>query len=276
MFKHPLYLVPFDFTPVSEKSLQLSLDLAKINNGSIYLLHIAKKDYDKGPAKLKFEELEKSFTDEQKEIVTTKVITGNLFEDIGKAGELLNASMIIMGTHGAQGLQKVFGSHAVKIVQNCSTPIIIMQDDSNLEKLKTIVMPFSFAKESIQIATFAGSIAKQFNAEIHLVGFHSNDELLESKTSNNQKIVKELLDSNDVNFKVINLPREKSYEVELLNYAEQVNADMISAAFYHRDGGLPTLKSFVQQMIENEHNIPFLTVNAEELTSRNSQYSFMS
>ena len=275
MFKQPLYLVPFDFSLVSEKSLQLSLDLAKINNGSVYLLHIAKKDYDKNPAKLKFDELEKTFSEEQKAIITTKVITGNLYEDVGKAGQLLKATMIIMGTHGAQGLQKVFGSHAVKIVQNSSTPLIIMQDESNLEKLKTIVMPFSFAKESIQIATFAGSIAKQFNAKIHLVGFHSNDELLESKTSNNQKIVKELLDDNNVDFEVVNLPREKSFEAELLDYAQEVNADMISAAYYHRDGGLPTLKSFVQQMIENEHNIPFLTVNAEELTSRNSQYSFM-
>ena len=136
-------------------------------------------------------------------------------------------------------------------------------------------MKVTFAKESIQIATFAGSIAKQFNAKIHLVGFHSNDELLESKTTNNQTIVKNLLNDNNVDFEVVNLPREKSFEIELLEYAKEVNADVISDAYYHRDGGLPTLKSFVQQMIENKHGIPFLTVNAEELTARNSQYSFM-
>lgn len=275
MFKQPLYLVPFDFSEVSNKSLNLSIELAKINDGSVYLLHVSKKDSDKSAAKNKFEELEKNLTEEQQALVSTKVITGNLYDDIGKAGEILKATMIIMGTHGAQGLQKIFGSNALKIVNHSSTPLLILQDDSNLDKIKTIVMPFSFDKESIQIAKFAGSIAKQFKAKIHLVGIKSKDEFLATKAKTNQLIVRDLLAKNAVDFEVVALPQKESFELELIKYAKDVDADIISAAHYTRKGGMPTLKNFVQQLIENEHGIPFLTVNAEEISAKNSQYSFM-
>ena len=38
----------------------------------------------------------------------------------------------------------------------------------------------------------------------------------------------------------------------------------------------PSPNSFIQGMIENEFQIPLLTVNSEELTVINSNYSFMS
>ena len=134
-------------------------------------------------------------------------------------------------------------------------------------------MPFSFAKESIQISTFAGSIAQKFNATIHLVGFHDKDEWLEGHTRTNQKIVRQLLTDNNIKHEIVNLSKKESYEKELMDYSASVDADLIAAAYF-KEGIMPSPNSFIQIIIENELQIPLLTVNSEEL-SVTSGMSFM-
>jgi nucleotide-binding universal stress UspA family protein len=215
----------------------------------------------------------KELTPQEQELSETKVITGSLFEDMGKAAHLLSASLIVMGTHGAHGMQKVFGSNAVKMISNTSAPLLITQGKKTVEKIKNIVMPFSFAKESIQISTFAGSIAQKFNATIHLVGFHDKDEWLEGHTRTNQKIVRQLLTDNNIKHEIVNLSKKESYEKELMDYSASVDADLIAAAYF-KEGIMPSPNSFIQIIIENELQIPLLTVNSEEL-SVTSGMSFM-
>lgn len=272
--KQPLYLVPYDFTEVSESGARLALDLAEANDGTVYLLHIISKRSEKNKIRQKFDLLVASMTENDQKRLVTKVIVGDIFEDTGKAADILGASMIVMGTHGARGLQKIFGSNAIKMISSSSSPLLITQGKKKIEDLKTIVMPFSFAKETIQITTFAASVAKKFNASIHLVGFHDNDQWLEHKTQSNQLVVRKHLTNYDVEHEIVNLPKSGNYEKNLLEYAASVNADIIAAAYF-REGIIQNPNSFIQEMIENEHHIPLLTVNAEELSVINSTLSFM-
>lgn len=274
ILKQPLYLVPYDFTAVSETALVLAQGLADANNGAIYLLHVVKNHGDKKAIRTKFEDLMSKMDQKNQERTITKVIVGDLFEDMGKAGELLKADLIVMGTHGSRGMQKIFGSNAVKMISNASVPILIVQDGVEIKKIKDIVMPFSFTRESIQIVLFAGVIAKKFNARIHLVGYHATDEWHENKTKTNLNVVQRTLTENGIAFETVNLPGKESYEKELIAYAGQVNADLISAAYY-KEGIMPSPNSFIQQMIENQNQIPVLTVNTEELAVINSQLSFL-
>lgn len=275
MFKHPLYLVPFDFTPVSDSAMRLAIDLAEANNGSVYLLHIVGKNSERIEGRNNFKTVISELKESEQALITTKVIVGDLFEDMGKAGDLLKASLIVMGTHGARGMQKIFGSNAIKMISNASSPFLITQGKKTVDKINTIVMPFSFSKESIQITTFAARMAQKFNAKIHLVGCHDNDSWIEHKTQSNQLVVRKHLTDSNVEHEIINLPTGSSYEKELIVYAAKVDADIIAAAYF-KEGVLPTPNSFIQGIIENELKIPLLTVNAEELTVINSNYSFMS
>ena len=218
MFKHPIYLVPHDFSEVSDGATRLALDLAEANDGTAYLLHVVSKTSDRIEARQLFKNLVSSMSSEDQGRVTTKVIVGDLFEDVGKAGDILKASLIVMGTHGAKGMQKLFGSHAVKMISNASSPFLITQGKKKVEKINTIVMPFSFAKESLQIITFASSMAQKFKAKIHLVGYHDSDSWLNKKTQANQLIARRHLDEHKIDYEIVNLDREESYEKELLKY----------------------------------------------------------
>lgn len=274
MLRSPIYLIPYDFTPIAEGALRLGLDLAEANNGFVYMLHIVGKSSEKAQARMHFEEVLKSLSDAEREITTTKVIEGDLFNDIGKAGDILKASLIVMGTHGAVGMQKVFGSRAIKLISSSSTPFLITQSKKDVDKIKNIVMPFSFAKESIQITTFVGTIAKQFKSTIHLCGYHDKDDWLDNKTTANQLIVRRALTDMGVSHEIVHLAPSKTYYQDIVDYAKSVDADLFAAAYY-KEGLLPTPNSFIQGMIENELQIPLLTINAEELSVINSNFSFM-
>lgn len=274
MLKEPIYLVPVDFTDEARSATRLALDLAKANNGSVYLLHVVGKTSEKVAARNQFSDFIDPFSEEEKEFLTTKVIEGDIFNDIGKAGDILKAALIVMGTHGAQGMQKVFGSRAVKLISSSATPFLITQGKRDVEKIKNIVMPFSFAKESIQITNFVAAIAKKFNATIHLCGFHDKDDWLDAKTKSNQLVVRRALDEMNASYEIAHLPPSKSYNQDLVDFAKSIDADMFAAAYF-KEGVLPTPNSFIQGMIENKLNLPLLTVNAEELSVINSNYSFM-
>ena len=274
MLRAPIYLVPHDFSPVAESAARLALDLAIANNGSVYLLHVVGKSSEKAASRATFDEIMKGYSDSERELITTKVIEGDIFNDIGKAGDILKAALIVMGTHGAVGMQKVFGSRAIKLISSSSTAFLITQGKKEVDRIKNIIMPFSFAKESIQITTFVGTIARKFNATIHLCGFHDKDDWLDGKTKSNQLIVRRALDEMNVSYEIVHLPPSKTYEKDLIDFAKSIDADMFAAAYF-KESVLPTPNSFIQGMIENELQLPLLTVNAEELSVINSNYSFM-
>ncbi|MBL1281488.1 MAG: universal stress protein [Fluviicola sp.] len=260
----PLYLVPFDFTPVSESALRLGLDLAIAHNGKVTLLNVVKKQSEKKTTKTKFSDYVKTLSKEEQEMVQTRVLIGDLFDSIGIASDLLQPSLIVLGTHGAKGFQKIFGSNIVKMISHSSSPFLVTQGKKTVEKINTIVMPFSFDKKTIQITNLATKIAKKFDATIHLVGYHDKDEWLEKHMKSNQLIVRKHLEDNGIKYVIANIPAGSNYEQGLMNYAQEQDADLMAAGYY-QDGIIKNPNSFIQSMIENELHLPLLTVNAEEL-----------
>lgn len=269
----PVYLVPMDFSTVSVEALTIAIGLAKHNDGTVLAIHITAKKSEKESAKEQFEKILNQLNETDKELVNHSIFNGSVYDDIAKAAEIIKANLIVMGTHGAKGMQKLMGSNALKIVSSTGTPFLIMQEGSSLKKIETIVMPFNFEKDSIQISTFAGFIAKQFNATIHLAGYHDEDKWLREKTQTYQTVIKRLFDENNVKYKIVNLKKDKVYINALIDYADEVAADLIASSFFV-DTFLPTMNSFVQALIENNKQIPLLTANAEEL-SFTSGFSFI-
>tara|TARA_B110000285_G_scaffold233345_1_gene306903 strand:- start:8456 stop:9283 length:828 start_codon:yes stop_codon:yes gene_type:complete len=264
MQNSPIYLIPFDFTPVSESAMRLGLDLAIANKGSVMLLHVAKKHSEKRDVKKQFKQVIADLSESDANLVVTRVLVGDIFEDITKAAEIIDAALIVMGTHGARGFQKIFGSNAVKMISHSSTPLMITQGKKTVDKINAIVMPFSFEKKTIQIINLATSIAKKFNATIHLVGYHDKDEWLKKNMKNNQKIIRRHLQENNVEHVIENIAAGSDYNSELMKYAQKVDADLMAAGYY-QDGIITNPNSFIQSMIENKLHLPLLTVNAEEL-----------
>ena len=118
-----LFIVPHDFTSVGDAALKYALYLAKPRKTAIDLLHIVSSKENKRAALKKLtsiiENLDLGVGDVE---VNAVVKVGNIFDDIGKIAEDKESRMIVMGTHGAKGMQKLFGSYAIKVVTSTSVP----------------------------------------------------------------------------------------------------------------------------------------------------------
>ncbi|OIQ26885.1 MAG: hypothetical protein BM555_06410 [Crocinitomix sp. MedPE-SWsnd] len=261
-----LYLVPYDFTHVTEEALQYALKLSHIGGGKVLLGHIVKNEDDVLTAELKLEKVLKNLKDADQEKVSYKVMVGNIFEDLDKIGDLTGASVIVMGTHGVTGFQKLFGSNALKVVSSSSIPFIITQEDQKTDKIENIVLPFSYAKESVQVTQFAASLAEKYNAAIHLVGYRDKDEWLLRDMKTNEVVMRKHLTQHNVKHDIIKLPGKESYETELMNYVKESGADLIAAAYFSQ-GIKSIFHSFLESMITNDHKIPVITINAPDVMS---------
>jgi nucleotide-binding universal stress UspA family protein len=138
-------LLPTDFTQGALAALPYAVDLAKSYGAKLYFIHVI---YDMNAATglhvphvsldAMYEEMqngaEKEIRNFGSEIteglkeVETRVIRGVPYEEILSFASENGIDMIIMGTHGRSGLDRViFGSTAEKVVRNAICPVLTVR-----------------------------------------------------------------------------------------------------------------------------------------------------
>jgi hypothetical protein len=77
-----LYLVPIDFTPVTENALVFALDAAKYNKGEVVLLHIISHAKERISSEKNLRDLAAKYENPEVSI-STRVVIGKVLRDIG-------------------------------------------------------------------------------------------------------------------------------------------------------------------------------------------------
>ena len=121
-------LVPVDFSDESRVAMEHAAKLAETIDASVVLLNVVVSAEEVNPAKLKLAEEVKIIANSNSNIdVRVAVRIGNIFEDIAETAAEESAVLIIMGTHGAKGWQKLTGSHALKVITSSKVPFFVVQ-----------------------------------------------------------------------------------------------------------------------------------------------------
>lgn len=265
------YLVPYDFSPISRISLDHAISILGEVPGKIELLHIVDKDEKKQHAEFTLTGLIASLSEDVQEHIDSKVLVGDIYSDIAKEAE--DADLLVMGTHGAKGLQKIFGSRAVKIITSSNTPFLITQLEGPKKEIEKIVLPVDLSKESLQIVEFTKRLAKRFSAEIHVVCEPEEDEFMTHKLRNNINWVKMKL-ANEINFEVETLAGKKSFAQDVIDYGEEHGADLFAITHFS-DSILPQFDTFTQEMITNRSGTPVLVIEGKQMSDINTNYTFI-
>ncbi|WP_417608380.1 universal stress protein [Owenweeksia hongkongensis] len=267
------FLVPYDFSAVTKAALDYSIMLSKSFPGEIEVLHIIESEDQRKAAEDKLEQIITSLKVNSGTVLTQKVRVGNILEDINMEANEGHAQLLVMGTHGSHGLQKLLGSNAIRIITNSKTPFVITQSKA-VDDIKNIVIPVDLTKERMQILRFATLAAAKFNARVHLVCKAETDEFLMNKLNNNIQQAKSYLSKEGVSHEVHLLAGKKSLQDEVMDYGYEIGTDLFAIAHYPK-GILPQFDSFSQAMITNPKEVPVLIVNASEITGVRAQYSFI-
>jgi len=267
-------LVPYDFTSITRTALDHALFLAKLAEAKIEMLHIVGKESQKADAEHNFKELLKLLPEEDQMLISTKVKVGDIFKDISREGSEGNFQMLVMGTHGEKGLQKILGSNAIKVITSGNLPFLVTQSKGPAETIKHIVLPVNLTKESLQIVEFAANAAKRFDADIHIVHEPETDEWLVKKIKINVAHLNNYLNKEKVKHTVASLPGKKSFSSEVIEYGAQHGADLFAVAHFS-ESILPQFDRFSQELITNKLQLPVLILNATDVGRVDGHYTFI-
>jgi nucleotide-binding universal stress UspA family protein len=143
-----LIVVPWDFTVVAGHALAHAAKISRMVGNDICLLHIADTNINPKIEAEKTKELQalaQENTIKYNVPISYHISKGSIFSAIAEFANEKDASLVVMGTHGMKGMQKITGSWALKVIVKSKMPFIVVQDPpSDQEKYHNIVFPVDF------------------------------------------------------------------------------------------------------------------------------------
>ena len=257
-------LVPTDFTNEAHSAIQHAVKLGVIVQAEVILLNVVKDKSDIPAATTKLKEEEKWAKTVNDQIdVRSSVRVGNIFDDIGDAASELGVSLIIMGTHGASGWQKITGSYALKVITNSSVPFIVVQDQlMNDTGYDSIVVPLDLNNETKQKLEMVASIAHYFDSEVHLITPNESDEFLSNKLKANRIWAAKYLKGKNVKFTTQIVDDGDNLLEGVFKLSKKVEADLIAIMNLQKNSLMGVLgSSYQQEIIANKAKVPVLCLN---------------
>jgi nucleotide-binding universal stress UspA family protein len=256
-------LVPHDFTHTAEMAVDYALQMAEKIHSNVDLLHVVKDDKGKAKAKQEFEKIIAKLKKPAGVEVFYHVEKGSIFTDIASKATAVHASLIIMGTHGAKGMQKLFGSFAIKVITSTHVPFLVVQDSFTGTDLSNIAVPLDESQESLQIEQAVSSIAEILNSKVHLLTEKKIDSNLKLKTAVHSGVVSKQFKEKGIAYTTSILPKKKGYAADIVSYAVENKINLIAFA-YHSDSLLPQFDTFAQNLITNKEGVPVMVINSKE------------
>ncbi len=255
-------LVPYDFTDIAMHAVEHAIDFSKGKNIAITLLNIAKKESEIKDLTDKLSEEAKKISDSLGVKPNIIVREGTIFKTINQVAEETEAMLVVMGTHGIKGLQKLTGSWALKVIVGSKIPYFVVQDSPSNTPVRKMVFPVDFKTENKEKLHWAEFISKFLNTKIYLFSTSGKDGALEPRTKANLVFCKNFLTEKGIEYELSLSEGTSSFSQETINFAKKIEANGIiimttrDIAFHDY-----VLGANEQQIIANESKIPVLVIN---------------
>ncbi|NOT75717.1 MAG: universal stress protein [Cyclobacteriaceae bacterium] len=246
-------LVPSDFSKTSLNAFKFAIDTAAISGGKVHVVHVielpampnsaltpvqafgaplrremagkAKANYDKLTANCNPDQVPCEFS----------VEFGAPSKSILSYVKKNKIDLIVMGSHGAEGLKEYFvGSNAEKIVRTSPVPVIVVKSFYK-GPVKNIVVPFTLDQENYpNFFINIKALQKFFKAHLHFLWVNTPANFtLDEVTYNRIEGLAKKYKIADYSIDIYNQLYE---EQGILKFAEATNADMIAMGTHGRKG----------------------------------------
>lgn len=249
MSQSPKILVPIDFSEQATIALEQALNLAKVFNAEVTLLHITEESglisrifeneedaiKHKGDEDIIKQKLEKIALDAENKSgvkIDFLISHGKVYDKVTEVADMLNATFICMGTSGSTTLKKRFiGSNALRVVRESKTPVITIHGKNHRKGCKNIVLPLDLTKETREKVGKAIEFAKRFGSTVRVVSvITSTDEFVINRLTRQMDQVHKFIEKEGVECtaEIIKSGRTgESVAESIIDYSVKVKADLI-------------------------------------------------
>lgn len=282
-FKSSKILIPIDFSETSMLAVQHGAFVAQFTKGDVCLLHVINSNYSRQNIFLPIVQLNDTMEFEKKIETKLNELANDIRSEYGVAVDFIvktgvpaneivdtvkeiNASLVVMGTHGYSPMEElVIGSNALRVITKADCQVMTMSKGADHKGYNKIVIPIDSSTHSRQKVVYAIELAKQFSAHLYAVALLGSDEenhkpAMELILHQIEKLAKE----KGVSYSSEVLSKLKNRATATTKYAEKVGADLI-VIMSDQDAELSGffLGPYAQQVIHLS-KVPVITVKPEE------------
>jgi len=268
-------LIPTDFSEVCEYAINHGIELAQFLHYKVCILHVISKQTESAGSKenngqehvhenfQKCKELYKNNPSVKIELVVKE---GNFLKVINKVATEIKANLMVLGTHGKQGLQHLFGSHALKVVLDSPCPVVVVQKRSFENGYHNIVLPISSDLEPRQSVEWVLLMSRLFNSKIHLFRSLETDPEMDTRLKNITLQISKILDEKKIFYDVKTADASKDFSTQIISFAVAIKSDMImTMTMPGEDVPGFNFSAWNERLMFNEAQIPVMFVNPVEL-----------
>lgn len=268
------FIVPIDFSVESLKGLEWAVLFSQLKTINIQMVYVLSNSSNFQPsvvdqehkyAETQFRKLLKDYIPKLGNQSKLRFIIkkGKIYREVVNQVNSYKNAVVSASTHGASGFEELFiGSNALKIMAATEQPVFTLRN-SIPETVKKIVVPIKLHLDTRQKAPVAADLAELFGAEIHVITIstrknkrdltrleaYSNQVLNYFKARELHTVTKTLVGDS--------LPNITN------NYAEAVDADLITIMSSAIDKWNVFLGSYAQQMVKST-SLPLLSITPRE------------
>lgn len=267
-------LVPTDFSEQAENALKVAVQLAKKYDSEIYLLHMLElpmQDFDvmNSPSvvpealffiNLAEQRFETLLAKDYLKGIKVHDITKNFpsFSGIVDTCHELHIELIVMGSFGASGFKEMFiGSNAEKVVRTSDIPVLVIKSEHPKFSIDRFVFASDFKKDNKETYKQATEFAKAFGAKLHLLMVNTANNFISTSEANNR--IKEFIRDYDFDDYSIHIYNDESVETGILNFAEDIDADLIGISTHGRQGIAHFFNGSIGEDVVNHAKRPVIT-----------------
>jgi nucleotide-binding universal stress UspA family protein len=268
-----IILIPYDFTDRSDCALAHANAIARKAEDTITLLHVYNAE-----SKSRAKKLGKSLKDLNDDLAavaaanqtSSGLVTnyqleeGSVYELIPELCKKMDARLLVMGTHGIQGLQHITGANILKVAVDSPVSDIIVQNRMPAAHgYKTIVFPIDSSRASKQKTFQAAGMARLFGGKVLIFAASESDEFVLQKVTLNIQFAQRTFTANGVPHTLSHEdPKGASFPKQVEAFATQNNADLI-VIMTGQDRDLLDIfsKSPEESLVNNKAGIPVMCVD---------------
>jgi nucleotide-binding universal stress UspA family protein len=276
-------LVPCDFSRTSKEAYKFALELALNSKGEIFVVHAIQlpllyetafgvQPYPMDPqltqkleaqATEAFEKMKRDFSTPVSVTIHFQMLYDFILPGIRNIVLEKSIDLIVMGTHGASGLEEfLIGSNTEKVVRFSPVPVIAIQTARAFGGIQNIVFPSTMELNQSDLMDHVKKLQQFFDAKLHIVFINTPGTFRSDRAA--KEMMEEFAKHYKLNNFTLNMRNNNSERDGILIFATEIKADMIAMATHSRKGLKHFFMGSIAESVVNHLHCPVWTYSIKQ------------